>query len=114
MVLVVKDEFFALHEHAAAATAGVEHPAFVGFEHFNQEFYHAGGGVELPALFPFGHGKFSKEIFIHAAQHILALGLLCAQGGRTYQVDKTAQAGLVEFFLGKYFSVSKKNRQYDQ
>ena len=36
VVLMGSDELFALHEHAAGTAAGVENPAFVGFQHFDQ------------------------------------------------------------------------------
>ena len=36
--LMVGHKLFRLHKHAAGAAAGVEHAAFVGFQHLHQQF----------------------------------------------------------------------------
>ena len=80
VVLMGGNKLLALDKHAAGAAAGVEYPAFVWFEHFNQELDNASGSVELSALFPFGQGKLPEEIFIDLAEHILAFCLFGARG----------------------------------
>ena len=45
MILVSGNKLLALHKHAARAAARVENAAFVGFQHFNEQFDNAAGGV---------------------------------------------------------------------
>jgi hypothetical protein len=99
-VLMCNNEFLALDEHAAAAAAGVEDPALVGFEHFDQQLHHRAGGVELSAFFALRQCELAEEVFEDPPEHVFALRLLRAQRGRADEVNEAAEAGLVEFFLG--------------
>ncbi len=94
--LMFCDEFFRLHEHAARAAAGIEHPAFVGFQHRHQQFHNAARRIELPALLAFGQREFAEEIFEHMAQHIGAARFGIAQRDIAHQINQPAQAGGVE------------------
>lgn len=89
-------EALGLHEHAAGAAAGVEHPALVGLDHLHQQLHHALGGVELAAAFALGGGELAQEIFIHPAQRVLHPGLARLQVDIAHGLDQLAQAGLVQ------------------
>lgn len=53
-----------LDEHAAGAAGGVEDAAVVGLENFHDEADDGGGGVELAAFLPLGHGELAEEVFV--------------------------------------------------
>ena len=100
--LVFFDELFRLHEHAARAAAGIEHTAFVGFQHGDQQFDNAARRIELPALLAFGQREFAEEVFEHMAQHIGAARLGIAERDVAHQVDQAAEAGRVEVLPRKH------------
>ena len=93
-------EFFRLHEHAARAAAGVVDAALVGREHGDQAADDTGRGVELAAVLALGAGELGKEVFVHAAQDVLGAVLAVAEADGADEVDKLAQAVLVEAGAG--------------
>jgi len=70
------DEFLTLNEHAAGAAAGVENPAFIRLQHFDEDIYHTPRGIELAALFTFGKGELAQEVFVNPAQRIFAFSFV--------------------------------------
>jgi len=100
VVLVGLDELLALHEHTARPAAGVEDPAFIGFEHLHEELDDAPGRVELATLLPFGKGELPEEILIDLSEDVLALCLVSPQSYGADEVDKTTEACPVEVLPG--------------
>ena len=97
------DEFLTHHEHAAAAAAGVEHPALVWFYHFHQQLYNRARGVELAAFFAFGEGELAEKIFIHFAEQVSRFRGFIAEGDVADQVDQLAQRCGCDIRPGEYF-----------
>jgi len=89
-----------LHKHAARTAAGVEHAAFVGGEHFDEQLDDAAGRVELPAFLALGAGELRQEILVHAPEDILRPALLVAKADLRNQVDHFPQLLLVQVGAG--------------
>src|ERR1019366_4310081 len=83
-------------KQAAGAATGIEDPALVGRKHLDQHADHAAGRVELAALLALGAGKLREEVFVDAAQDVLAAILLVAHRDRADQVNQFAQALLIQ------------------
>ena len=90
------NKLFGLHKHTPRSAAGIKHTAFVGFEHFYQEFNNTSGGVELSAFFAFGKRKFTEEIFKYMAENIRTSGFCITKGNVANQIDKFSQAGRIK------------------
>jgi hypothetical protein len=65
------NEFFTLHEHTAAAAAGVEYATFVWLQHFDQQLDDTSRRIELAAFLAFRKGKLAEEVFINTAEYIV-------------------------------------------
>ena len=99
---VVFHEFRRLHEHAAAAAAGVVHPPVEGLEHLHQRFYHAFRREKFPRQLALVLGELPQAVLIGVAQNIpLAAVLDHLDIGE--QVHHVAQAALVQFRAGEVF-----------
>ena len=97
---VVLNEPGRLHEHAAAAAAGVVDPAVIGLQNLHQRAHHAGGGVEFPGELALLLGKFGQAVFIGAAQDVLAVAVLHHLNVGE-QVHHFTQTALVQLRPGK-------------
>ena len=93
---VGEDELLALHEHAARAAAGVVDAALVRLDHLDQQLDDGLRRVELAAALAFGAGELAEEVFVDAAEHVLAAALGVAEADRADQVDQFAEPLLVE------------------
>ena len=69
---VALHERLGLHEHAARAAARVIDAALVRFQHFHQHAHDRAGRVELAAALALRAGEAAEEIFIDAAEQVLA------------------------------------------
>ena len=94
--LMFPHELFTLHEHAAAAAAGVHDAAPEGFEHGDKQFDDAAGRVELSALFAFGKGKFAEEIFKDMAENVGAVRGRILKGDAGNKVDQGTERRGIE------------------
>ena len=68
------DELLRLHEHAAGAAAGIVDAALVRREHLDQQAHDAARRVELAAVLALGAGELGEEVFVDAAEDVLASG----------------------------------------
>ncbi len=84
------DELLALHEHAAAAAAGVVDATLVRRQHLDQHLDDAGRRVELAALLALGGGELAEEVFVDLAEQVLGAMTLAEADGRD-QVDQLAE-----------------------
>ena len=94
--LMLAHKLLALDEHAAAAAAGVHHPATEGLQHGHQQLDDAARRIELPPLLAFCQGKLTQKILKHMSQHVGALLRRIPESDVGYQVDEPAQVGRVE------------------
>ena len=89
-----------LTEHTTGAATGVINLPVKGFDHFDQRADDTGRSIEFAAQLTLGRSELSKEVFIHATEHVL---LLC---GRRTNINvgeerhQFAQAGLIQFLAG--------------
>jgi hypothetical protein len=97
------DEFLRLHEHAAGAAAGIVDAAFVGREHLDEEAHDALRGVELSAFLSLGAGKLAEEVFVNATENVFRATSLVAHANGPDEVDKFAEAVLIERRTGIFF-----------
>ena len=100
--------FFRLHEHAAAAAAGIVDArplagSMVRGEHLDQHLDHAPRCVELATLLAFGAGELGEEVFVDAAQRVFRAVFGRPQANRADQVDQFTEALLVECRAGVVF-----------
>ena len=70
VALVAFDELGGLDEHAARAAGGVVDAAVEGFDDLDDQLDDGGGGEELAAFLPFGHGELAEEVFVDPAEGV--------------------------------------------
>ena len=60
-------------EEITAIQDYIKNSALVRFEHFDEEFDDVAGGVEFAAAFAFAAGEFGEEVFVDAAEDVVAV-----------------------------------------
>ena len=94
------DELLALDEHAARAAARVVDPALIGCQHLDQHAHDMGRRIELAALLALGAGELRQEIFVDTAKDVAGAIGRAAEPDIADEVDKLAEALLVEARAG--------------
>ena len=67
---MLRDESFALHEHAAGAATRIVDPALVGLQHLHQQPDDGTCRVELAAALALGSCETAKEILLDSPEEI--------------------------------------------
>ena len=97
---VALHKFCGLNKHAAAAAAGIVHPALEGLQHLHKRAHHAGGREKFASALAFLLRKHGQAVFISAAQDVLFAAVL-DHLDIGEQIHHVAQAALIQFRPGK-------------
>jgi hypothetical protein len=85
--------------------------SLVRLEHLDQQLDHRARGIELPAFLPLGACELGEEVLVYAAEHVLGPARLVADLDVADEVDKLAQALLVERRPGVVFGEDTLKRR---
>jgi len=93
---VLLHEAGGLHEHAAGTAGRVEDAPVEGFDDLDDQLDDAGGGVELAALLPLGHGELAEEVLVDPAEGVA----LDVHGDGAHQLEQLHQGGVLQPVVG--------------